>query len=292
MLFLALCLTVAVLCWALTALLVPLLWRVVRRFVTALSPEFAADCVFLLEILPLLVSATVLSLLVIPGFVVWEPDHTQESVNPWLAAVSLFALGLILTTARRLYHELRRRPVISPDKPFIAVLGCLRQKIVVTEAAHVLLSREELRAVLRHEAVHIERRDNFRLLAARVISMLTLNPRAWKEMESVRGQLTEFAADSFAATDDGSALDLAQALVKVARDFPAAEYQFASSIMPRRNSIQERVLRLLNRSSQPAANASYLAVFALLMLALVITAAFHHDLQYFCYQVLERMVSL
>jgi hypothetical protein len=292
MLFLALCVTVAVLCWAATALLVGLLWKAVRRFVSTLSPGLAADCVFLLEILPLLTSATVLSLLVIPGFMVWEPDHTQESVNPWLATVCVFALGLVLTTVRRLYFELRRRPIISHDKPFIAVLGCLRPKIVVTAAAHTLLSKEELSAVLRHEAVHIERRDNFRLLAARVISILTLEPRVWKEMESLRGHLTEFAADSFAATDERSALDLAQALVKVARDFPAAEYSFASSLVPRRNSIQERVMRLLNRPAQPVASAGYLTIFAAIMCALVVTAAFHHDLQYFCYQVLERMVSL
>lgn len=294
MLFLALCVTVTVLCWAATASLVSLLWKAVRRFAGTLSPGLAADCVFLLEILPLLTSAIVVSLFVIPGFVVWEPEHTytQESVNPWLAAVCVFALGVILITARRLYLELRRRPVISHDKPFIAVMGCLRQEIVVTQAAQILLSTEELSAVLRHEAVHIERRDNFRLLAARVISMLTLEPRVWKEMESVRGHLSEFAADSQAATDDRSALDLAQALVKVARDFPAAEYQFASSLVPRRSSIQERVLRLLNRPPQSVASARYLAIFAAFILALVVTAAFHHDLQYFCYQVLERMVFL
>ena len=292
MLFFALCLSVAVLCWAVTAALVAWVWRIVRHPVNSLSPGFAADCVFLLEILPLLTSATVLSLFVIPGFLAWEPDHTQESVSPWLVAVCVFVLGLILATARRLYLELRRQPIISHDQPFIAVLGCLRQKIVVTEAAQVLLSKEELRAVLRHEAVHIERRDNFRLLAARVISMLTLNPRAWKDMETVRGHLTEFAADSLAATDDRFALDLAQALVKVARDFPAPEYQFASSLVPPRNSIQERVLRLLNRPAQPAGSTMYLLVFGMLMLTLVITAAFHHDLQYFCYRALERLVSL
>jgi BlaR1 peptidase M56 len=291
MVFVALCLTVAVLCWGLTAVLVALLWRVLRRSIIAISPALAADCLFLLEILPLLTSATVLSLFVIPGFVVWEPTHTEESVSPWLAAVCVFALGLILTTARRLFLELRREPIISHDRPFIAVLGCLRPRIVITDAAHVLLSKEELRAVLRHEAVHIERRDNFRLLAARVMSLLTLNPRAWREMESLRAHMTEFAADSFAATDERSALDLAQALVKVARDFPATEYRLASSLMPRRDSIQERVLRLLNRQAERDLSPIYFAVFGGIFLALLLSAALHHDLQYFCYQALEWLVS-
>jgi beta-lactamase regulating signal transducer with metallopeptidase domain len=291
MLFIALCVTVAVLCWAMTAVLVILLWRGLNPLVSRLSPGLAADCVFLLEILPLLTSATVVSLFVIPGYVVWEPAQTEERISLWLAGACSFALLLILTVGARLYRELKRRPVVSQDRPFIAVLGCLRQKIVVNDAAQRLLNRDELRAVLRHEAAHVDRRDNFRLLATRVISMLTLNPRAWKEMESTRAHFTEFAADSFAVTDERSALDLAQALVKVARDFSPAEYQFASSLLPRGDSIQERVLHLLNRQAQPGSNASYLAVFAVLMLALILFAALHHDLQYFCYQGLEWLVS-
>src|SRR5262245_21898386 len=292
MLFVALCVTVAVLCWALTAVLVALLWPVLRRSLSKLSPALAADCLFLLEILPLITSAIVVSLFVIPGFVVWEPAQTNENVSLWLVGVCLFASALMLAAAWRLYLEVMRRPVIAADKPFIAVLGCLRQKIVVTDAVHTLLTQDELQAVLRHEGAHIERRDNFRLLAARTISMLTLSPRSWSEMAAVRARMTEFAADSIAVTDERSALDLAQALVKVARDFPAAQYRFASSLLPRRDSIQERVLRLLNRGVEPVASPRYLAVITGILLALLLTAALQHDLQYFCYQGLERLVSL
>jgi beta-lactamase regulating signal transducer with metallopeptidase domain len=292
MLFVALCVTVAALCWATSAVLVALLWSVLRPWMNKLPPALAADCLFLLEILPLMSSAIVVSLFVIPGFVVWEPAQTNENVSLWLVGVCLFALALMLAAARRLYLELNLQPLISNDKPFIAVLGCVRQKIVVTEAVHALLTTDELRAVLRHETAHMERRDNFRLLAARIISLLTLNPRSWREMESARARMTEFAADSIAVTDERSALDLAQALVKVARDFPAAQYRFASSLLPRRDSIQERVLRLLNQRAEPASSAKHLAVLAALLLALLLTAALHHDLQYFCYRGLEHLVAL
>src|SRR5262249_14186594 len=161
MLFIALCVTVAVLCWALTAVLVALLWPVVRPSLSKLPSALAADSLFLLEIFPLISSAVVVSLFVIPGFVAWDPAPTDENVSPWLLGASVFALGLALGAAWRLYLEVRRRPVITPDKPFIAVLGCLRQKIVVTDAVHTLLTQDELQAVLRHETAHIERRDNF-----------------------------------------------------------------------------------------------------------------------------------
>lgn len=292
MLFISLCLTVAVLCWAVTALLVALLWRGSRGVMNILSPAMAADCLFLLEILPLLSSAILLSLFVIPGFAVWEPDHTSEKVSIWMVAPSVFALALICIALKRLYFELRSLPVILPDRPFVGVLGCLRQRVVITDATLTLLSKEELQAVLRHEAAHIERRDNCRLLAARFVSMLTLSPRCWREMESARARLTEFAADSSAAPDECSALDLAQALVKIARVFPRANYRFASSLVPGGSSIQERVLRLLKGGPSQPPNAMHLAVIAVPLLAAIATAVLHHDLQYFCYRILERLVSL
>src|SRR6267142_3061524 len=294
MVFTALCLTVGLACWGVTTLLVMFLWRHLRRPITALPPAVGADCLFLLEILPFLTTAALLTLFVIPAFSAWEPVGTSECVNAWMVAASTLVLAVTLVALKRLYTEVRNPPLIREDKPFIAVLGCVRQTVVVTQATRALLSEQELGAVLRHESVHVIRRDNFRLLAARLGAMLSLNPRCWGEMESTRKRISEFVADSTASVDEASALDLAQALVKIARHFPSADYRFASSLVAGGSGIQERVLRLFRkRSSQGGITPAHLfAAIGVAVLTGVLTAALQHDLQYACYQVLEKLVSL
>jgi Zn-dependent protease with chaperone function len=178
--------------------------------------------------------------------------------------------------------------------PFVGVLGCWRPKVIVTRATRSLLNAEELRLVLRHEKSHIMRRDNVRLLAARLVALLTFNLKSWQQMEALRSSQTEFVADSAAVTDEGSALCLAQALVKMARGYPATHYRFASSFAAGTGAIQERVLRLL---SAPEAQAishpqRLFALAGVAALAALLLIAFQHSVQYFCYQTLEKLVSL
>ena len=250
---------------------------------------------FLLEILPFLTTAALLTLFVIPAFSAWEPVGTSEGVNGWMAAASTLVLAVTLVALKRLYTEIRNPLLIREDKPFVAVLGCVRQTVVVTQATRDLLTEQELTAVLRHESAHVFRRDNFRLFAARLAAMLTLNPRCWGEMESARKRMSEFVADSTASVDEASALDLAQALVKIARYFPAADYRFASSLVAGGSGIQERVLRLFKKkgsSNAPVTPAHLFAAIGAVVLTGVLTAALQHDLQFACYQVLEKLVSL
>jgi len=294
MVFTALCLTVGLVCWGVTTVLVMFFWRYLRRPISALPPAVGADCLFLLEILPFFTTAALLTLFVIPAFSAWEPVGTSEGVNGWMAAASTLVLATTLVALKRLYTEIRNPLLIREDKPFVAVLGCVRQTVVVTQATRDLLTEQELTAVLRHESAHVIRRDNFRLFAARLAAMLTLNPCCWGEMESARKRMSEFVADSTASVDEASALDLAQALVKIARHFPAADYRFASSLVAGGSGIQERVLRLFKKGSSNAAvtPAHLFAAIGAVVLTGVLTAALQHDLQFACYQVLEKLVSL
>jgi Zn-dependent protease with chaperone function len=293
MLFFSLCLTVALLSWAITAALVTLSWPRLRPLITALNPSLGADCLFLLELLPALSTAGLLALFVVPAFSAWEPSQSSEHVNVWMAAATIVVLGLLWHTLRRLYLETRGRLLIDADAPFVAVLGCLRQKVVVTPATRALLSQEELQAVLQHERSHVRRRDNVRLLAARFTALLTLDARCWREMESERARMTEFVADSSAANDESSALDLAQALVKIAKHFPTSNYRFASTLAGDAGTVQERVLRLLQGTSPKSLLTSgHLFVAISVVLAVVLSAALHYDLQFLCYQMLEKLVSL
>jgi Zn-dependent protease with chaperone function len=293
MLLLSLSLTVGFLCWWATAALSAVLWLRLRRRVSALPSTSAADYLFMLQLLPLLVSSAVVALFVVPGFVAWEPSHTAEKINVWLAVPSFISIAIFCRSLWVLWHELNCKPDVPPNIPFVAVLGCVRPMVLVTDAARILLNQEELAAVLRHERTHISRRDNVRLLVSRLVALLTLDLKPWREMEEVRSRTAEFVADESAARDEAGAVDLAQALLKMARS-PFASYRFASSFASAKSVVEQRVLRLLNnpRSSRKSVTQWSIPLALGTLLCLGLLLALRHDVQYFCYQSLEKLVSL
>src|SRR5919108_6066206 len=106
MLLLSLSLTVGFLCWWATAALSAVVWLRLRRRVSALPSTSAADYLFMLQLLPLLVSSAVVALFVVPGFVAWEPSHTAEKISVWLAVPSLISIAIFWRSLWVLWHEL------------------------------------------------------------------------------------------------------------------------------------------------------------------------------------------
>jgi hypothetical protein len=107
--------------------------------------------------------------------------------------------------------------------PVIAVAGTLRPRLFVAEKICAALSDAELRAALAHECGHLAAHDNLKRALLRACrDVLSIVPvgraldRAWAES-------TEVAADEHAARTGGpwAALDLAAALIKIARLVPA-----------------------------------------------------------------------
>src|SRR4051812_19729008 len=129
MLLFSICLTVAFTCWWLTVAITVCLWRLLRRSIAALPAGLAVDFLFLLQLLPLFTSSAVVALFVIPGFAVWEPANSSESLNLWLALPTIIYLAVLLRSLRVLAREVLVDPKIRPDVPFVAVLGCLRQQV-------------------------------------------------------------------------------------------------------------------------------------------------------------------
>jgi beta-lactamase regulating signal transducer with metallopeptidase domain len=124
----------------------------------------------------------------------------------------------------------------------LTAAGILRPRLWLSGAAEFVLTERELQSALRHELVHVRRRDNLRKLVLRLVASPGMKPleNAWREA-------TEMAADDAAVSNASEALDLAAAVIKLSRLVPlapAAELTTALVHSPA-ESVNARVERLI-----------------------------------------------
>ena len=95
----------------------------------------------------------------------------------------------------------------------VALVGVWRPRLIVSKEAAAVLDRHQVDAAIRHELAQVSAFDNWKRLAILLAPGFFLERlgRAWK-------QFAEWAADDRA----GSPLELAEALVRVARLNPGA----------------------------------------------------------------------
>ncbi|HEX6463681.1 MAG TPA: M48 family metalloprotease, partial [Vicinamibacterales bacterium] len=213
----------------------------------------------------------------LPIFVIFEPRDTDEPVSRTLVAIACVG-GVVLCLAalrafkawrhtRRVSREWLRQahrldpreiglestlPVYAIDAAFptVAVVGITSPTLFIAERVLAECSVNEVRAMIAHECAHVYARDNLKRFALRacpdLLSRRSDVMRAWVAA-------TEEAADAAAVTSrPGSALDLAQALIRVARLAPSATPELASSFYPG-GDIERRIRRLVDPVSAPDA---------------------------------------
>lgn len=243
--FLGLCLALAALlaCNSLASLGTSLLWRGVAARVDQWPAAVRARLLFTLRVMPALLAVLVVLLVLAPAYTTHEPRHSVEPVSLKLAALALLsAAGLLLACWRGMAAWLATRRLLrdwlqqaeplegsihgvkayrlAHPFPVLALVGVWKPRLFIADKLIETLSPAELQAALAHEAGHLAARDNGKRALLRACrDVLTLVPcgraldRAWHDA-------AEEAADEFAAhTHKGqsSALDLASALVKIAR---------------------------------------------------------------------------
>ena len=144
-------------------------------------------------------------------------------------------------------------PVFRFDHPFpvVAVVGIIRPRLFVADKVLRSLTEGEFRAAIAHEYGHLTTKDNLKRTLLRMCRDLLLFPigkgldRAWSEC-------VESLADEYAARSVGGAraLDLAAALVKIAKLVPAGTRPAipvgAFLVEATGGDIARRVHRLLN----------------------------------------------
>lgn len=229
---------------SLASLVMAGLWRVAGRATNSWTAVSRARLLFSLRTLPALLAFLSVALLFIPSYIAYEPRHTAERVSFKLGLLAfLSATGIAVSIYRGLaaYRATakltsdwlgRGKPVqfagidieayqIEHTFPLIAIIGFLRPRLFVASQVLRVLTPEEVSAAVAHENGHLAARDNLKrglLQACRdallIIPSGRLLDKAWSDA-------SEEAADENAARQGNSmALDLASALVKIARIIP------------------------------------------------------------------------
>ncbi|MEO6049881.1 MAG: M56 family metallopeptidase [Pyrinomonadaceae bacterium] len=228
----------------LVAIFASTLWRVVSGLVQDFSVNARAQIIFGLRILPVAASLIFVIAFLIPAYLLLEPNSSGESLSGKLALIafiSSFGVCIALyrvfetwTVTRRLASNWLSNAVemkldnfsvpvyrIKHQFPVIAVIGIFRPKMFVAEQVLESLDQNELRAAIAHEYGHLRANDNFKRTILRACRDLLILPLG-KGLDLAWAENAESVADEYAAqTGRSTAIDLASALVKIARIVPA-----------------------------------------------------------------------
>ena len=256
------------------------LWLVLRRRVQTWPVATRARFLFALRLSPSLAALVAVLTLFIPAYLTYEPRPADEVVNLKIAVMAAAAtLGITLTgwrslaswrATRRLVTDwLIRAEKLTIDGlnlpafrfphsfPVLAVVGISRPRLFIADCVMEALDEHELAAALAHEAAHLDACDHLKLgllRACRDVFALLPGRQAIERAWAIEA---EAAADEHAArAGKVTALNLAAALIKVARLTPAASKLMlpagAYLIGEQEGGIERRVQRLLELAERQA----------------------------------------
>lgn len=272
-------LSIFVLVYSVLSVAILCVWRRVWVWGHQHSAKSCADLLFALRVAPLVVATGVTLVLAVPSFLLLEPRAVNESLggpSVWLAFSGMAVLlagvwnaaAALIRASRTIAHwstgtsvietSAIETSVIGPNlidsKKSVSVLrssagapplitaGIGRPSVWLSQAAEFVLTERELQSALRHEFVHVRRRDNLRKLILRLVAFPGMErlENAWREA-------TEMTADDAAVSSISEALDLAAAVIKLSRLAalqPPAELTTALVHSPA-GSVNARVERLI-----------------------------------------------
>ena len=171
-------------------------------------------------------------------------------------------------------------PAFAIEDPFpvVAVVGVFRPRLFVAERVLRECSRSEVAAMIAHECAHVSAGDNLRRLLIRLSPDVFMGRR----LDRLWSGAAEEAADARAAGDDlGARLDLADALIHVARLAVPTAPPLASAFYLG-GSIDERVRRLVEPpvdvAVSPWRRLALSGAIALLVAATVLAAPVLHGI--------------
>ena len=245
--------------YSFVSLLVVLTWQGLR--LCQFQRHVGARGLFALRTIPFALSATVSVFLILPSFLLFERHSLDEDLGTFmLSACAMLILGA--GVGRVMAAEARTRRVVaaclndaidlgrnaatpaiilSQSNTPLMLVGMRVPRILISATACKILSDGELRAAMRHEAAHFRSGDNLKkaILSCLPFPGMTSLEEAWQEA-------SELAADDGAVSSRDEALDLAAALIKLARHFPGQPMpDLATGLVSGVGSVTNRVERLV-----------------------------------------------
>ena len=219
-------------------------WRLAGRATDNWTAAARARLLFSLRILPPVMAFLAVSLLLVPSYLAYEPRHAAETVSFKLALLAIFSatgiamsvyrgIGTHRATANLTSDWLRQgKPVQIPGIniksyeikhafPLIGIVGFLRPRLFIASQVLEVLTPEEIAAAVAHENGHLTARDNLKRGLMQACRDALLIIPCGRQLDRSWSEASEEAADENAAREgNGVALDLASALVKIARIIP------------------------------------------------------------------------
>jgi Zn-dependent protease with chaperone function len=291
-----------------------LVWLALRERSTRWPSALRARLLLILRVTPLATAVVLVATLIAPAYVAHEPAQSDERLTlPLLtlaglcAGCGLFALGRFAVSHRRT-RQLRRDwlararccelegasiPAFRFAHPFpvIAVIGVIRPRLFLADQVLEELTPGELRAAIAHEEGHLHSRDNLKRSLLRLCGDAVLVAPCKRSMERAWDLASELAADERGArAGAGAALDLAAALIKLARlappegllPMPSGAF-FVRESTPGLEQRVRRSLEWADRGAPPAARPSpalraLIGVAGTAALALLLYASAHPQL--------------
>jgi Zn-dependent protease with chaperone function len=222
------------------------LWRALRRTLRRRPAATQAQVLLYLRLLPFACALLFVGGFIVPAYLHHEPHPTEEVVSLKLACFAAICFaGLALAAWRGLRSWVATRRLVADwlrhaepvtlagvsvpvyrlrhRFPVIAVVGLARPRLFIADHLFDKLSVEELRAAVMHEHGHLAARDNLKRTVLRACRDVLMLVPAGRTLDNAWVEQSEAAADEHAAQAGGAAvaLDLASALVKIARLVPA-----------------------------------------------------------------------
>lgn len=277
--------------------------RLLKRPIRNLSARTRAEILFVIRISPAGLALISVVAFLVPSFLAYEPYATTEVVSKKLAALAIVSAGGValaiwrgvrswlatktllqewLATAEQIRLPGVGIPTFRIPHPFpiIAVVGTIRPRLFI--AQHVLhtLSDEEVIAAIAHECGHLAARDNLKRSLLRACRDALMIVPCGRSLDRAWAETAECAADEHAAQErPATALDLASALVKIAKMVPAGSHAampLAAFLVGNEETrgVNARVGRLLEiastNDSSRASNSTPVKIFAISSLSLLV----------------------
>ena len=223
--------------------------RACRRILWKCSARTRAEILFVMRIGPPVIAIVAIAAFMIPSYLKYEPYGTKETVGiklgvlagisavgvalaisrgvrSWLATRSLLKQWLRASTPIHLDAITVRTFVLQHSFPIIAVVGALRPRLFIASQVLESLSEEELAAAIAHEYGHLSAQDNFKRSVMRISRAALLIIPCGRWLDRAWSEASESAADEHAAERSSQvALNLASALVRIARMIPSGQRQ-------------------------------------------------------------------
>lgn len=332
--FLGICLALAALLTvnATVSLLMTAAWRLVSRLTSDWSAATRARLIFILQTFPATLALLVVAVFLIPSYLVFEPRQAGETVSVKLGLLVLFSvIGILLALWRGIAAWLATRSLvnnwqshsetvllenlpipayrINHQFPVVAVVGVVCPRLFIANQIFDSLNEGELAAVIAHEAAHVAAKDNLKHWLMRICRDALVIVPSNRLLDKEWAEAIELAADEEAANriQRETALDLAQALIKIARlvpkgvkpTMPAGAFLIDSEAASG-DALTRRITRLMelpgenifnkNWKTRLSRNFTWICL-GLLLLSAVMTAT-NSDVLAAMHTAIERVVSV